>query len=270
MGIKVQNTHHLQIHAIPAFHDNYIWAIVDHTNHVCCLIDPGDTQVADTFLKQHQLQLDAILITHHHRDHTGGLLELKQTYQCHVYGPKNPSIKGIDDILKEKDTISLFNQTLEFIIYEVPGHTQDHIAYYSQHHTLGHLLFCGDTLFSGGCGRLFEGTPQQMLQSLTKLTQLPNETQVFCAHEYTLNNLEFAITCEPNNRVLQQRLKDIQDARHNHQITLPSTLEIEKETNPFLRCHQQALKNDLYQIQNQHFSNELEVFTYLRQLKDTF
>ena len=183
------------IEAIPAFSDNYIWIIVK--NDEAAIVDPGDASVVEDFLKKKNLKLKNILITHHHFDHTGGVLELIKNWNPEVFGPKGGHIKGIDNALEENDSLKILDSN--FIVYETPGHTLDHIAFYSKDLD---ALFCGDTLFSGGCGRLFEGTPNQMFESLKKFSDLPDETKVFCAHEYTLSNLKFALEVEPNNNDL--------------------------------------------------------------------
>jgi hydroxyacylglutathione hydrolase len=257
------------IYAIPAFNDNYIWAIKSPCGKKAALVDPGDANVCIAFLQQHQLQLTAILITHHHRDHTGGITELlnwcnKTQQTCLVYGPAKENIPLITHPLTEQDSLCLFEQQT-FTVLDVPGHTSGHIAYVHEN-----LLFCGDTLFSGGCGRLFEGTAEQMLASLNKFKQLPDNTLVYCAHEYTLANLKFALTIEPNNENLQQYFDQVSQQRAQNIATIPCSLANEKNTNPFLRCDQLPIMQSLINKNEINSVNCLATFTKLRALKDTF
>ena len=222
----------ISVTAIPAFTDNYIWLFSIGGKH-CVVVDPGDAEPVDCFLKQQGLELAYILLTHHHADHTGGVAELAGKYGARVFGPHDPRIPGQDQSFGEGDTVALPLLDLEFKVIEVPGHTSSHIAFY------GHGgLFCGDTLFSVGCGRLFEGTPAQMQSSLDKLAALPAATKVFCAHEYTLSNCDFARAVEPANPKLQQRASEVEAARAIGRSTVPSTLEEELAVNPFMRTRQ--------------------------------
>lgn len=225
----------ITVTAIPAFTDNYIWLISSGGDH-CAVVDPGDAAPVEAMLKRHGLQLSYILLTHHHADHTGGVAELVSSHGAKVYGPSDRRIKGQDQCFGEGDTVSLPLLDLEFGVIEVPGHTSTHIAFY------GHgSLFCGDTLFSVGCGRLFEGSPGQMQESLDKLAALPADTRVFCAHEYTLSNCDFALAVEPDNEHLQRRASEVEAARATGRITVPSTLEEELAVNPFLRSRQPSV-----------------------------
>ncbi|MEJ8567606.1 hydroxyacylglutathione hydrolase [Elongatibacter sediminis] len=218
-----------KVEAIPAFTDNYIWLIRADGNH-CAVVDPGDAEPVIERLDAEGLSLDYVLITHHHPDHIGGLLALVERHQPEVFGPADPRISGIDHVMREGGRARLTKLGLDFQVIEVPGHTSSHIAYFG-----GGALFCGDTLFSVGCGRLFEGTPEQMQSSLDKLAQLPTSTRVFCAHEYTLGNCRFALEVEPGNEALQRRARAVKTARERGERTVPSLLGDELEVNPFLR-----------------------------------
>lgn len=223
----------LLIEPIRAFQDNYIWLLHDHHSHQACVVDPGDAAPVLEALSSRGLSLATILITHHHPDHVGGVPQLVERYDATVYGPDSPRFRDVDVVLRDGDRISILGR--EFAVLTVPGHTLDHIAYYHRIPGQPPVLFAGDTLFAGGCGRLFEGTAEQMHHSLTRLAELPDDTQMFCAHEYTLANLRFALTVEPGNKALQQRLREAERLRENDVPTLPSTIALEKATNPFLR-----------------------------------
>jgi hydroxyacylglutathione hydrolase len=225
----------ITVTAIPAFSDNYIW-LVSTGGNGCAVVDPGDADPVLSALRQHQLELAYILITHHHADHTGGMARLAEETGAAVFGPDDNRIRDLDRKLVEGDSLALPELELEFEVIEVPGHTSSHIAFH------GHgCLFCGDTLFSVGCGRLFEGTPQQMQVSLDKLAALPPETQVFCAHEYTLSNCDFALEVEPDNEDLRRRASVVEASRAAGRITVPSTLGEELRVNPFLRTRQEPV-----------------------------
>lgn len=221
----------LRVCCIPAFNDNYIFAIVHPELAQCYLIDPGDARPAAFFLQQHHYELKGILLTHHHADHIGGVDTLIAQHECPVYGPHSRAITQVTRALSDADTIIDTDFNLELKVLEVPGHTLDHIAYYNSQ-----WLFCGDTLFVGGCGRVFEGTMEQMFQSLMRLKALPEHIEVYCAHEYTQSNLAFAITQEPENLPLRQRKEHVDHLRARGMSTVPSTIALEKATNPFLRA----------------------------------
>lgn len=222
----------IEIHAIPAFTDNYIWLLHTGGKH-CAVVDPGDAEPVRAMLRQTGLQLSTILITHHHADHIGGVAGLAEEWKPWLVGPADSRIPGLHRIVGQDDEVELTELGLRFRVLEVPGHTRSHIAYY------GHdSLFCGDTLFSVGCGRLFEGTPEQMQVSLDKLAALPADTRVYCAHEYTQANCRFALEVEPDNPALQEKARQVDKARSAGAITLPSRLGDELAVNPFLRTRE--------------------------------
>jgi len=262
-----RNGGNLEIIPIPAFADNYIWALV--RDGKCVVVDPGDSVPVIAFLEARKLSLAAILITHHHADHTGGVDALTARWPVPVYGPAAEDIAGVTHALVEGDTVSLppFVET-PFTIIEVPGHTRGHIAYVS-----GDILFCGDTLFAAGCGRIFEGTATQLHHSLTRLAALPEATRVFCTHEYTLSNLRFALAADADNEALIARSFEAQEQRARGEPTLPSTIGLERKTNPFLRCDTAPVMRSARASANlpaANQSNEVDVFALLRQWKNTF
>lgn len=219
----------LTVTAIPAFHDNYIWLL--HRGDRAVVVDPGDAAPVADALAASGLNLDAILITHHHADHQGGVDALVSACHPAVYGPAAESITGLTHALAGDERFALPRLGDAVRVLAVPGHTRGHIAY-----LIGDCLFCGDTLFGAGCGRLFEGTPAQMAASLATVAALPDATRVYCAHEYTEMNLRFAAAVEPDNPCVQQRIADAAATRARGEPTLPSTIALEKATNPFLRC----------------------------------
>lgn len=226
----------LHVSTVPAFDDNYLWLI--HDGVKAAVVDPGDAGPVLAALDAHKLTLAAILLTHHHADHVGGVPSLLRHRQVPVYGPAGEAIEGVTRPLREGDPVHLDDLPLTLQVIDVPGHTRGHIAYYAAGPG---WLFCGDTLFAGGCGYLFEGTPRQMAASLAKLTALPPGTLVYCAHEYTLANLRFAREIEPGNAALAARIAADQARRARNEPTVPSTMAMEIETNPFLRCRNDAV-----------------------------
>lgn len=254
----------IKIIPIPSLQDNYIWAIIDTFQHTVCIVDPGTIEPVEVFLAKEQLKLNAIFLTHHHGDHTHGANALKNKYQVPIFGPANSPFQGITNPLNENDKIPSTICPLALITLTIPGHTLDHIAYYAPG-----FLFCGDTLFSAGCGRLFEGTAAQMYASLQKMASLPDDTNMYCGHEYTLNNLRFALTVEPKNIASLARLNRVKVLRQIDLPTLPSTVLEEKNTNPFLRCDSEELSAAVEQFAGQKLST-LGVFTWLRRWKDGF
>ncbi|WP_053119514.1 hydroxyacylglutathione hydrolase [Pseudomonas sp. P1.31] len=254
----------IQISALPAFTDNYIWLLQDHRSQRCAVVDPGDAAPVEAWLDAHpDWVLSDILITHHHHDHVGGVERLKHISGATVYGPASENIPARDVALNDNDSASVLGW--EFDVYAVPGHTLGHIAYY--HHG---LLFCGDTLFAAGCGRLFEGTPDQMHHSLSRLAALPEDTLVYCTHEYTLSNLKFAAAVEPTNADIAARLEKVTQQRQNGVMTLPSTLALEKLTNPFLRTGETLVKQKVDERAGAQNREPSEVFAALRAWKDKF
>jgi hydroxyacylglutathione hydrolase len=257
----------LTIQPISAFNDNYIWLLYDQQSRQAAVVDPGDSAPVSAALAELGLELAAILVTHHHFDHVGGLQQLCAEFNPVVYGPHNPAIDGIGQKLAAGDVMEVLG--CEFEVLEVPGHTLDHIAYY--HRGDQPLLFCGDTLFAGGCGRVFEGNPPMMHNSLQRLAALPPSTRVYCAHEYTLANLSFAQAVEPDNQDLARRIQEAQAARARDEPTVPSQLSLELATNPFLRCEEPALKAALQALGRlPGDASGAEVFTVVRGWKDNF
>lgn len=222
---------------LPAFDDNYIWML--HDGHRALVVDPGDAQPVLDALQREGLRLHGILVTHHHADHTGGVDVLRTATGAHVFGPAKEPMPEPLQRLQGFDRVPLLG--MEWQILDVPGHTAGHIAYFAEIPGADPVLFCGDTLFSGGCGRLFEGTAQQMQASLAALAALPGATRVCCAHEYTLSNLKFAVEVEPDNQQLLAYRTQCQSLRGRNLPTLPSTLEIEHQINPFLRSEQPTI-----------------------------
>lgn len=256
----------LGVLTIPAFKDNYFWLI--HNERYAVVIDPGDANEVIAALLKHKLQLIAILITHHHADHTGGVLDLVDFAKAPVFGPENPNIAGVTHKVKHADYVCLPELNLEMQALAVPGHTLDHLTYVAISHG---WMFCGDTLFAAGCGRVFEGTPEQMYSSLQLLAQVPDSTLIFCAHEYTLSNLRFAVAAEPENRMLQSRLKVDTDKRAHSRPTVPSNMGLEKRTNPFLRCTEPGIIRNLQALGKLGGEKDpVAVFTALREWKNNF
>lgn len=257
----------LQITPIKAFTDNYIWLLSEPGNSNAVVVDPGEHTGVIKTLDELGLNLTSILLTHHHWDHTGGVKHLIKHYgKLNVYGPAHSHIDTINCPLQESDLIRLDEFPITFKILEIPGHTLDHIAFYSEHD----ILFCGDTLFTGGCGRLFEGTPAQMVDSLSKIMALPDQTKIYCGHEYTQANLKFAKAVEPENAQLQDRIEQVDKLRAKQLNTVPETLEMEKATNPFLRFMQDDVKHAAENFADQSLEDSIEVFANIRRWKDSF
>lgn len=253
----------MDIQALRAFEDNYIWLLRD--GHRLVVVDPGDDAPVLDYLAKENVRLAAILLTHHHGDHTGGVAGLLARHPVPVFGPAGESITGVSVPLREGDQVALPGFQERFQAIDVPGHTRGHIAYY------GHgVLFCGDTLFGCGCGRLFEGTAEQMWNSLRKLAALPGGTRVYCAHEYTQSNIRFALAVEPGNAALQMRAERVAQLRSNRQATVPFTLAEELQTNPFLRSAQAGVAASAERHSGARLSSPAEVFAVLREWKNGF
>ena len=251
---------------LPAFSDNYIWLI--QNQGLALVVDPGESGPVTQWLTENQCKLDCILVTHHHGDHTGGVAELQKQWGAKVYGPASEKLPFKFESLKQDDLVNWTD--LSFHVIDVPGHTAGHIAYWTQPKLEDPILFCGDTLFSGGCGRIFEGTPAQMLQAMDKLSQLSGATRVCAAHEYTLSNLKFALAVEPANQDLINYSAHCRNLRSRHEPTLPARLANELKINPFLRSRHldviQAVKNFSPNTPDQ----EVEIFANLRAWKNEF
>lgn len=255
----------MKIFPIPAFQDNYIWIV--HNELHAIVIDPGDASPVCDYLDQHHLKLKAILITHHHRDHIGGIEDLFELYNTPVYGPRHEKIPCMSHPLGEGDTVEINELNFRMNVIDIPGHTLGHIAY-----LWNGGMFCGDTLFTCGCGKLFEGTAAQLHHSLQRLASQPDETLIYCTHEYTEENIRFAVICESGNSQLRQRERDTHVIRSQDKPTLPSTIKIEKATNPFLRCTEPEI---IHNIEQQFglklpVADELAAFTALRKWRDLF
>ena len=260
--------HELRVLTIPAFQNNYLWLVHDGVNAV--VVDPGDAAPVLAALAKHGLTLTAILLTHHHADHIGGVPALLRHADVPVFGPRSDGIAAVTVPLVESDRVDVPGMDLSLGVLDVPGHTLGHIAYLRQSPG-AHWLFCGDTLFAGGCGRLFEGTPAQLDASLTKLATLPDETLVFCAHEYTLANLAFAQYVEPDNAAIGQRIATESAKRDRGLPTIPSTIALEKATNPFLRYREAGITAQLTAAGKLALgAPPLASFTALREWKNTF
>ena len=251
----------INIKPLKAYTDNYIWLL--ETNEEVSVVDPGDAKPVQDYLSKTNKNLRDIFITHHHFDHTAGVPELENIISGSIYGPKN-SYELINEKVTQGDTF--FSLGIKFEVIEVPGHTLDHIAFYNEENN---ILFCGDTLFAGGCGRVFEGTFDQMFESLNKLKQLPDSTQIYCGHEYTKSNLLFSVEVEPKNNDLIMRNTEIDNLLTEHGSSLPSSIGLEKKTNPFLRCD--VLSDNMHIIKKIGLDNpsEKEIFKYIREWKDS-
>ena len=255
----------VNILTIKAFTDNYIWLIKDSQSEHCIVVDPGDAHPVLEVLEAQQLIVDAVLLTHHHDDHAGGVEALLSVRDENIQVYSKNRLFPQSQLVKEGQTLTFFEGRFSLKVMEVPGHTLDHLAYYNER-----LLFCGDTLFSGGCGRVFEGTHLQMFTALSRLAELGDATQVYCAHEYTQNNLIFALQLEPKNQALLDYIQQVSKKRQQGLATIPTTIGLEKQINPFFRCQQESLCNALQKQLAQPLTSPVACFRALRLYKDRF
>jgi hydroxyacylglutathione hydrolase len=253
----------LAIHAVPAFKDNYIWILESGGN--AAAVDPGDARPVEEFLRERGLTLTAVLATHHHADHVGGLPALAQRWRCPTFGPAREVAEKLDRRLAHGDRFEVPGIGVALETLDIPGHTAGHIALFG-----ADAVFCGDTLFACGCGRIFEGTPAQMVDSLAQLTRLPASTRVFCGHEYTMANIRFAQAVEPGNRALDARKEREAAKRLRDQPTLPSTIGDELATNPFLRCGEPEVVASAERHAGRKLKTPVEVFAEIRNWKNAF
>jgi len=248
---------------VAAFKDNYVWTLRNASH--AAVVDPGEARPVLDYLRREKLKLAAILATHHHPDHVGGIAELRRSFDVPVYGPKNEPIATLTQPVSEGDRVAIAELGVEFSVLDIPGHTRAHIAYYG-----AGSLFCGDTLFACGCGRVFEGTPEQMVRSLDKLAALPDDTKVYCGHEYTLANIGFAKEVEPGNEALARREAHDRELRAQGKPTLPSRLGDEKRTNPFLRVREPAVIESANKYLGSRVADPVRVFAAIRDWKNQF
>lgn len=251
----------MNLNSIPAFQDNYIWVLNDDAGR-CLIVDPGEAAPVLRAIEENDWQPEAIFLTHHHADHVGGVGELRQRYpHIEVYGPAETQDKGTTKIVADGDKVSVLGQ--EFCIFATPGHTLGHICFFNMPY-----LFCGDTMFSGGCGRLFEGTADQMYQSLKKISALPDETLICCAHEYTLSNMKFAQSILPHDLFINDYYREVKELRAKNQKTLPVTLKNERHNNIFLRTDGIDFITEI--SKETKLLQPSERFAWLRSKKDNF
>jgi hydroxyacylglutathione hydrolase len=255
----------LDLVPLPILSDNYVWILSRTETKAAVIVDPGDARPVAEFLDRQSLSLEAILVTHHHWDHVGGISVLKKHYGSVVYGPAGEAIDGIDVRVSGGDRVKLPSLQAEFATLDLPGHTAGHVGYSGNG-----LLFCGDTLFSAGCGRLFEGTAAQLHASLGRIAELPDETRICCTHEYTLSNLHFAQEVEPGNPDITAYTAKVEGLMRRREASLPSTLGWEKRINPFLRTAQESVCSSVASHAGRAMIDELDCFAELRKWKDSF
>jgi hydroxyacylglutathione hydrolase len=255
----------LKVTPVEAFRDNYIWLIHGTDPRCVAIVDPGDAEPVMQALAAQGLEPVAILLTHHHPDHSGGITALRRVFDIRAWGPANEPVAGMTDAVAGGDRVELPALGLAFEVLDIPGHTAGHIAFH------GHgALFCGDTLFSAGCGRVFEGTPAQMLASLDALAALPDDTRIYCGHEYTLANLRFAQAVEPHNPDIAQHVDRVSALRGDDTPSLPSTLALERRINPFLRCDEPAVRDAAARRLGTPLASRVDVFAAVRHWKNEF
>ena len=255
----------LEIIPLPALKDNYIWLLKNTISRHVAIVDPSEAEPVLNVIKSEGLIPIAIMITHHHWDHVGGIQGITEQFEIPVYTPKTETVAGSTNPVAEGDIISLSELELSLEILDVPGHTSGAIAYYTDT-----VVFSGDTLFTAGCGRMFEGTPPQMHASLSKFKTLPDSTLLYCGHEYTASNLKFAASVEPDNAAIHKRLQHVEKLRNSNQPTVPATLAEEKQTNPFLRCEISDVIMAASHFSDKDLNEPSEVFAALRKWKDDF
>ena len=255
-----------EIYPIKAFSDNYMWTLIEGDQAI--VVDPGEAKPVIEALNKKNLSLKGIIITHHHFDHTGGVVELKERFNCEVYGPGGGHIKGISSPLNDNEEFYLLG--IKFIALHTPAHTLDQLAYYSEEACSDPILFCGDTLFSAGCGRIFEGTALQMHNSLSRFAILPGNTKVYCGHEYTQSNLKFATAVEPDNQFILDKIKEVNKLRDNDKETLPSDIASELKINPFMRCNESTVLDAAINYSGKELKEPHEVLGAIRDWKDNF
>jgi len=253
--------------AVGAFTDNYVWIVRSGRSAVA--VDPGDAAPVVEYLERESLRLSAILATHHHRDHVGGIPALVERYGAVVHGPARESIPLRAHALAEGGTVAIGEPALSLRVLDIPGHTAGHVALFGEAGG-GPVVFCGDTLFAAGCGKLFEGTPREMWSSLSKLAALPGETRVYCGHEYTLSNLRFAAAVEPSNPEIARRTERERAKRERGEPTLPSTIREELATNPFLRVRASEVRASAQAHAGRTLDDDVDVFAALREWKNRF
>lgn len=255
-----------KITALKALKDNYIWAIHGVDERRIIVIDPGEDKPVLDYLAKNNLTLDGILLTHHHWDHTNGVSNLLSLFPTiPVYSSERDKVEKVTHFVTEDQTIIFENFASPIKVINIPGHTLGHVAYVYEN-----ALFCGDTLFSCGCGKIFEGSPSQMYASLQKLKQLPLDTLIYCGHEYTLSNIDFAETIDPENKILKNRKSEVAYLRNYHQPSLPVSLNIELQTNPFLRCEEPVILSSLKKLGYINKHDSISAFAFLRELKNKF
>jgi hydroxyacylglutathione hydrolase len=255
----------VSVKPIPSLSDNYIWLIINDSEATVAIVDPGSSAGSISYIEQMNLRPVAILVTHHHWDHVNGIEELVDRYNIPVYGPATEFVPHLTTPLKSDDNFSLPELKLSFDVMDISGHTAGHIGYLTDN-----KLFCGDTLFSAGCGRLFDGTAAQLHASIKRIGQLPGSTIIYCSHEYTLDNLRFAEAVEPDNPAIQSRIIEVEILRGKNLPSLPVTLEMEKRYNPFLRTDRENIMQAVAQHSGQKIDSSEDCFRYLRMWKDGF